>query len=150
MSAWLIKVSYCVGTTTCVYHANVIFSILSNVYKVYNSLRRVLNIFSDWSFMIGGYNDMRPSCARVRFKIWPLDWKSGIKYWFWLILSSIKQLDWENVTNPKFLGVLVKWHMSIMPQTSNPKFDRWIGRMWWDIGVREVWQQSNGWIVRNE
>ena len=34
---------------------------------------------------------------------------------------------------------------------SNPKFDCWIGRMLWDIGVGEdVWQQSDGRIVRNE
>ena len=32
----------------------------------------VLDIFSDWSFIIGGY-DTHPSRAIVRFKIWPLD-----------------------------------------------------------------------------
>jgi len=26
---------------------------------------------------------------KIRFKIWPFDWKSGIKDWFWWILSSI-------------------------------------------------------------
>ena len=35
-------------------------------------------------------------------------------------------------------------------QVLNPKSDNWIGRILWDIGVGEVWQQSNDRIVRNE
>ena len=79
---------------------------------------------------------------------------SGLKEWdkiLVLINFEINQtVGLRECDQSKFLGVLVKWHMSIMPQTSNPKFDHWIGRMWWDIGVCEVWQQSKGWIVRNE
>ena len=30
----------------------------------------------------------------------------------------------------KVLGMLVQQHMSIMQPDRDPKFDRWIGRMW--------------------
>ena len=43
----------------------------------------------------------------------------------------------------KFLSVLVQHHVH-NALDSNPKSDHWIGRMWWDIGVGEVWQQSDG------
>ena len=33
---------------------------------------------------------------------------------------------------------------------SNPKSDHCIWRMWWNIGVGEVWQQLDGQIVRTE
>ena len=116
------------------------------VIKVFKTLSKLVNI---WSFMIGGYNDTHPSCTRVRFKIWQLDWKSGIKYWFWWILSSV------NDSIGRMWPIKISWCYSKMTHVhnaldSNPKSDCWIGRMWWDIGVREVWQQSGGRIVRNE
>ena len=47
--------------------------------------------------------DMHPSCTKFIFKVWLLYWKSGVRYWFWRILSLIKWLDCVNKVNHSFL-----------------------------------------------
>ena len=60
------------------------------------------------------------------------------------LMVGLGECDQSNI-----LGILVQWHVH-NALDSNPKFDCWIGRMLWDIGVGEVWQQLDGRIVRNE
>ena len=80
---------------------------------VYNSLERVLNIFSDWSFMIGEYNNTLPPYA-----ISDLNLTIGLKECdkiFVLMNFELNQMVglWER-DQSKFLDVLVQWHMSLM------------------------------------
>ena len=44
-------------------------------------------------------NEMHPSCAKLIFKFWPLYCKSGVRYWFWQILSLIGWSDCVNRVN---------------------------------------------------
>jgi len=118
------------------------------VIKVFKTLSKLVNI---WSFMIGGYNDTHPSCTRVRFKIWPLDWKSGIKFWFWWILSSIN--DWIGRMWP----MKISWCYSKMTHVHNALNSNPIWLLDWKNAVRYWcswsmttirWTDCEKWVVK--
>ena len=72
-----------------------------------------MDIFSDWSFIISGY-DTHPSCAIVR--IWNLT--IGLKKYDKILALMNFELNQMvglgERDQSKFLGVVVEWHMSIM------------------------------------
>ena len=78
---------------------------------------------------------MHSSCAKLIFKVWPLYWKSGdcvnevngIFQPFWMV----RLCQWGSSKFPS--GWVQQQHMSIVQLVGDPKFDCWIGRMWWNI-----------------